>query len=106
MMQVIPWRDFPDFTQTLRLSGELYSLRARWNDVRSFWTLDIYDRNGLPLLMGQKIVFNTDLLFRYKNPLLPKGKIFAINSGANEKLNSIGRNDIGVTVFLMYEEPA
>lgn len=105
MMQIIPWRDFADFTQTLRLSGELYSLRARWNDVRSFWALDIYDRNGQPLLLGQKIVFNTDILARYRNPLLPNGKLFVIDSSAtSENIENVGRNDIGVNVFLVYEE--
>jgi hypothetical protein len=105
MMHVIPWRDFPDFTQTLRLSGDLFSLRSRWNETHQFWTLDIYDKNGQPLIIGQKIVFNTDLLARYKNPLLPAGKMFVIDSSTDsQSVSVIGRNDFGVNVFLVYEE--
>jgi len=102
---IIPWRDLPDFEQTIKLSGKLYKLRSRWNTVRFFWTLDIFDANGVPLALGQKIVFNTDLLARHTNTALPRGKIFVIDAG-NEarKIERIGRNDLGVNAYLIYEE--
>lgn len=104
--EVIPWRDFSDFSQTVRLSGELYTLRARWNTVNEFWTLDIYDRNGTALLLGQKIVFNTDILARYQDPRLPPGKIFAVDAGnGSQNISTIGRDDIGTNVLIVYEAP-
>jgi len=103
--QIIPWQDYADFTQTLRLSGEFYKLRARWNANKEFWTLDLFDSSGDPLLIGQKLVFNTDILARYNDPRLPPGNIFAIDTGnSTQKINKIGRNDIGVNVFVVYEE--
>lgn len=102
---IIPWRDSPDFTQTIKLSGKLYKLRSRWNTVHEFWTLDIYDSNGAPLLLGQKVLFNTDILARYTNTLLPTGKIFVIDSGdESKKIERIGRDDLGVNAFLIYED--
>lgn len=102
---IIPWRDLPDFTQTIKLSGKLYNLRSRWNTVHEFWTLDIYDSNGVALLLGQKVLFNTDILARYTNTLLPTGKIYAIDSGnESQKIVRIGRNDLGVNAFLVYED--
>lgn len=104
MFEIIQWRDFPDFTQTVRLSGELFILRARWNTLYEFWTLDIFDKDNSPLLLGQKIVFNTDILGRYEDERLPNGRIFAIKSGNAQNLNQIGRNDIGTNVLIIYEE--
>jgi len=102
--EIIPWRDSPDFTQTVRLSGKIYGIRGRWNTVHEFWTIDLFDNNGNALLLGQKLVLNTDILARYNNPLLPPGKIYVIDTGNEaQKIERIGRNDIGVTVFLIYE---
>ncbi len=102
--QIIPWQSFADFTQTIRLSGVVYSMRARWNTVREFWTLDLYDNNGTALLLGQKLVFNTDILARYEDTRLPPGQIFCIDTGnAAQQLSTIGRNDIGTNALLVYE---
>lgn len=102
--QIIPWRNFADFRQTLKLGGVVYSMRARWNTVREYWTIDLYDKNGAALLLGQKLVFNTDLLARYQDTRLPPGRLFCIYAGNGaQKLNKIGRNDIGTNVLLIYE---
>jgi hypothetical protein len=101
---IIPWRDLPDFTQTIKLSGNLYQLRGRWNTVHEFWTLDIYDTNGVALVLGQKVVLNTNFLGRYTNTLLPPGKIFVIDAGnESRKIERVGRNDLGVNAFLIYK---
>lgn len=103
--KIIPWRDLPDFTQTLKLGGTIYKLRARWNTVAEFWTLDICDTNGDPLILGLKIVFNVDFLERNKNELLPEGSIFAVNTGNDlDENRRIGRKDIGVNVLIVYRE--
>ncbi|MBC3540663.1 phage baseplate plug protein [Rufibacter sediminis] len=101
MTQIIPWRDLADFTQDIRLSGEIFSIRGRWNSERGFWTMDIHDKNDAPLLIGQKIVLNTDILMRYRDPRLPPGSIFAVEAAPG--ITKIGRNDIGTNVFLVYE---
>lgn len=102
--QIIPWHNFADFRQTLKLSGVVYSMRARWNTVREYWTIDLYDKNGAALLLGQKLVFNTDILGRYQDTRLPPGQLFCIDTGnESQKLNKIGRNDIGTNVLLIYE---
>lgn len=103
--KIISWRDFSDFKQSLKLDNVVYTLRARWNTVHEFWTIDLYDSNDTPLLMGQKLVFNTDILARYTDTRLPPGQLFCIDAGNElQKLNKIGRNDLGVNAFLVYEE--
>lgn len=102
---IIPWRDSADFSQDIKLGDRLFKLRSRWNTAYSFWTLDIYDKDDLPLLLAQKIVINTDILGRYTNPDLPSGQIYAIDAGnENRKVDRIGRDDIGVNVFIIYED--
>lgn len=103
--KIIPWRDSADFKQSVRLDDRIFILRARWNTQYEFWSLDIYDANESALLLGQKLVFNTDLLERYTNPLLPQGRLFLIDSGSeSRRIERIGRNDIGVNANLVYEE--
>lgn len=99
MIYLIPWSNSPAFEQTLRLSGELYRLVGRWNAL-GFWTLDIFDKNDAPLLLGQKIVINTDILARYQDTRLPPGKLFAVSTGGD----TVGRNDIGASVQLVYQD--
>lgn len=103
--QIIPWQNFAYFKQTIKLSGVVYTMRARWNTVRSFWTIDLFDKNGEAILLGQKLVFNTDIFARYEDIRLPPGQLFCIDTGnESQKLNAIGRNDIGTNVLLIYEE--
>ncbi len=92
---VIPWKDLPDFTQTIKLDNVLYKIRARWNTVHEFWTVDIYDKNGVALLLGQKLVLNTDILARYTNTALPQGKLFVVDAGIESRqLVKVSRNDM------------
>ena len=102
--KIIPWHDFADFKQNIRLDGRMYTLRCQWNTVHEYWIMDIYDSNGVALLLGQKIVFNTDILARYRDSRLPDGKIYAIETGSEaQNISSIGRNDIGTNVLIIYE---
>lgn len=104
MAEIIQWQDYPDFAQILRLSGELFTLRARWNSVREFWTIDLADKNDAPILIGQKLVFGVEYFARYRDPRLPPGSLFMIDAGgANTETDRIGRNDIGTNAFLVYE---
>jgi len=111
MTQIFAWRnDFSDFKQTVRLDNVLYTIRARWNTSREYWTLDIFDSSGLPIIYGQKIVLNTEIIRRYNDPRLPAGQIYPIDiTNMNDVypdgtvIARIGREDIGSTVFLVYE---
>lgn len=44
------------------LDGTPVILRFKWNTRFNFWSMSIYDRQGLPLLMGIKLVRNFPLL--------------------------------------------
>lgn len=101
--EIIPWRKLPDFTQEVRLSGEIFKMRFIWNTSRKYWTLTISDANGDVLIAGQKLVMNHILFDRYADTRLPQGDIFLIQANNLEaRTGPIGRNDIGVNVFLVY----
>lgn len=111
-VRILTWRDLADFKQTVRLSGVSFILRARWNTSREFWTLDIFAADATPLILGQKLVLNTDILARYSDDRLPPGRIYAIDttniaevSDGGEVIARIKRDDIGESVFIVYEEP-
>lgn len=100
--QIIPWQDFPDFTQSIKLSNVVYTMRARWNTIYEYWTLDLYDKNGAALLIGQKLVYNTDILARYSDPRLPAGELFCVP--LSHDADRIGRNDFGTNTILVFYE--
>lgn len=113
MTQIFTWRDLADFKQSVRIDNVLYTLRARWNTSREYWTLDIFDQLGEAILLGQKIVLNTEIIRRYNDPRLPAGFIFPIDitnmnevMADGEVIARIGRDDIGTNVFLVYEPAA
>lgn len=44
------------------LSGFQYNVTIRWNKFSSSWTMDVYDVDDDPLLLGQPLVTGCDLL--------------------------------------------
>lgn len=103
--KVIQWRDLADFTQSIKLEGVVYSLRARWNSVNEYWTIDLYDRNGNALIIAHKLVLATDILARYPSENLPAGSLYVVDiSNQNDPLQKVGRDDMGVNAVLVYAE--
>ena len=47
---------FPDQTVDAAIGNQTYTLRAKWNQRFSFWSLSIYDRESLPIATGIRLV--------------------------------------------------
>jgi hypothetical protein len=55
----------PEETFQVVIFDILYNFRQLWNVREEFWTLDIYDKNNEPLVLGVKLVNGIFLLSQY-----------------------------------------
>lgn len=100
-MVIIPTRsDLAAYTFQITLDGDIFIFAFRWNTVHEYWTFDILDFASNPLIVGVKLVINYPLTKRYASDVLPKGEILAIDG--SDKLERIGRYDLGDVVQLIY----
>jgi len=92
--------DYPAYSMTVTLEGEVYRLVFRWNVRGAFWTMDVKEQDETVLLAGIKLVANWPLTDRYVNPDLPPGDFMAYDT-AGTGLDP-GREDLGGRVLLLY----
>ena len=55
-MVVIPFKDLPSFTQEIALSGVSYIFEFNWNYRGQYWSMSIYNRDRVPIVLGVKLV--------------------------------------------------
>lgn len=103
MSAIIPWGTDPAFEQTVLLSRRPYVLRAKWNVLHEYWTLDIEAQDGTLLLAGAKLVLEVEILRRFQRDDLPPGFLLPVAIAGS--VDRIGRNSIGQNVSLVYFEP-
>lgn len=102
MPLLIPTSSDPDYEQVTTLDGTTYRLRFIWNQRSEFWTLNLYDVEGDPIVTGIKIVNDIDLLKRQTKDTIPPGAIVAIDT--NDTGVPPGLEDLGSRILLVYYE--
>jgi len=96
----------PDTTDQLLdvvLSDNPYTLRVLWNERGGYFSLSVYERDGLVILENIKMVKNYPLIGRLKDVRLPIGELFFIdNKNKNERpiYESIGTGDYSFVYFV------
>lgn len=100
MSEIIPFRDPSYWRQQITLDGIIYVLTFKWNALNEFWTMNIYDRNEVPIIIGIKIVPNYPLLMGYSVEGMPKGEIICQNIVGST--DSISRFDMSQKFELVY----
>ena len=63
-----------NFIRKVNLDNFTYFLIFNYNEKYDFWTLQIKDGQENSLIIT-KIVYNFDFLHRYKNELMPSGRL-------------------------------
>lgn len=87
----IPMQDLPAYTEQIVFEDTVYTLKFVWNSRGAYWTIDFYDIDENPLVIGIKIVLNYELISRFVDRGIPKGFLYAIDVSNN--LEKIGRYD-------------
>lgn len=85
-MQIIPFKEPSNWREQIELDGVIFVLEFTWNALNEFWTMDIYNRDEIPLIYGIKIVPSYPLLAAYTVLGKPSGEIVC--------QNIVGGNDI------------
>lgn len=78
-MQIIPFKQPAQWQEQIELDRIIYILVFTWNALNEFWTMDIYNRNEDPIILGIKIVPNYPLLRAYTAVEKPPGEIICQN---------------------------
>lgn len=99
-MQIIPFKQPAYWKEQITLDGEIFVFYFKWNALNEFWTMDIYNRNEIPIILGIKVVPNYNLLAQYTETAQPKGDIICQN--IVETNEEIGRFDMSQKFELIY----
>jgi hypothetical protein len=98
---VLPFTEFPFFTQDVTLDGVPYRFSFLWNTRASRWTVSIYDTSDVPIVEGIPVALDQELIRQYPGRAVPPGELWAID--ATGALATIGRNDLALgLVQLVY----
>ena len=101
-LPIDPEAGFPQRFQC-RVAGVLLSFEVRYNAVGDFYTIDIYDADGGPVVYGKPVIYGADLLSGIVDDRLPDVMIVAADTaGAHDR---IGKGALGIDVHLWIMEP-
>lgn len=103
-MQIIPFSEPSQWSEQITLSGNIYLLEFKWNSLNKYWSMNIFNRNAEPIVLGIKVVTNYNLTAQYVADGMPTGQIFCQN--IIQEWIDIGRFDMGKTTELIYYEAA
>jgi hypothetical protein len=98
----IKWYLDSYWEQRLILGGEPFNLTANWNVRDESWNVYLYTGAGEPLIVGRKLVLNTNILAQVQSSLVPKGQLIVV--AVSKKTTEITRNNMGIDVELMFLE--
>ena len=96
----------PDTTDQLLevvLSDNPYTLRVLWNELGGYFSLSVYEREGLVILENIKIIKNYPLIGRFKDTRLPIGDLYFVdNKNKNQRAlyTSIGTGDYSLVYYV------
>lgn len=72
-----------------------------YNEIGDFYTVDLYDVQHKPIILGEKLVYGKNFWRRYVDPRVPLADILPLDESDQE--HTVARSNLGVTVFL-YED--
>jgi len=100
MPKTIPWAVFPAFSNEVTLEGVVYRFTFVWNYRGQYWTMSIYDRDDVALLVGVKLVMRFSLTKHYPGRAVPPG-VFMV-SDPKQVLDRVEDGDMGANTELVY----
>jgi hypothetical protein len=94
--------EFPKFKFNTELDEETFIFNFRLNERLDRWVMSISDAAETPLVMGIPVLLGVPFYEQFKNPGLPKGRLFAINP--ESPTTEAGSEDLGKSVLVFYSE--
>lgn len=100
--------DTPDAafsTQTVTLNKKTYRIKNRYNTRFGYWCVDILDAQNSPILLGEKLLPNKELLSRYRKSDLIGGYLFITSQDESDvSRDNYGLDKTHTLTFATFEE--
>lgn len=74
------------------------TMQVNYNDVGDFYTVDLFDVNNNPVILGEKLVYGKRLWSDYTNPDLPIVDLVPLDESGRATV--CNKETFGKTVFL------
>ena len=94
--------DSENFNFEIDLEGTVYTLEFSYNKRRDLWIMSILDASENLLLGGIPLLTSIPLTDQYVDENLPPGRFILLDETGQNK--DAGRNDLGATIKLFYDE--
>lgn len=98
----IKWYSDSYWEQRVILGEEPFSLISNWNIRDETWDVSLFTSEGDPLIVGRKLVLNTNVLEQVQLEASPKGVLLVVP--VSDKTTNITRDNMGVDVELVFIE--
>lgn len=92
----------PFYDLIATLSGVEYRFELQWNVNNEYWGISLYTSDNTPIFQGRKITTNSNVFAYCSSPLLPPGKLYAVDT--SESTAEPEYEDLGVRILLIYTE--
>lgn len=96
----VKWYSDSYWEQRLILGGDPFSLIANWNVRDESWNVSLFTSEGDPLVVGRKLVLNTNVLEQVHVDSAPKGILLV--TPISDNATSITRDNMGIDVELIF----
>jgi len=84
------------------LAEESFFLEINYNEIGDFFTMDLFDADENPLVLGEKIRLGIPLWSDVPNPNLPAPTLIPLDQSGKE--NRITFDNFGETVFVYIDD--
>ncbi|MEO4053369.1 hypothetical protein [Solibacillus sp. CAU 1738] len=91
------YKDEIPYSFEMELAGDVFEFEVNYNESHDFFTVDLF-KNGLALVIGEKIILNRALFRNSVDIDLPKTKI--IPKDRSGEVSRITYDNFNETVFL------
>ena len=106
-MQIIPFKEPAQRQERITLTGNIFNLRFVWNALNQFWSMNIYNQNLEPIVLGIYVATNYDITRQFYAVIVGAGISFGdiLCIDYTENWENITRYEMGQSADLFYFEP-
>lgn len=98
-MQIINWFETPNWQQNVLLGGVPFNINAYYNVRDTSWYINIFTNENEAIILGKKLIINTDILSSVFSPKQPRGLLFLLPI---TDVLEITRDNMGIDVELIF----